>query len=713
MERPKPFLDLIGGHSLFQRTVLRVSGLRDAAAPVVVTGAVHAQEAQRQLVALGAGARILAEPSGRDSAPALLAAALWIARESPDALVLSVHSDHHIPDSVAFAAAVEAARPAAAEGAIVTFGVKPTRPAVSFGYIRPGDPITSAPGAFSVERFLEKPDRETAVALISTGCLWNSGNFMFRADAMVAEARALASALVEAVERALPSSAPDGDDIVTLATCFAAAERISIDRAVMERTSRAVVVPIDHAWSDLGSWDAVWDASSRDSAGNTVLGHAALAGTTDCLVRAEDGARVVALGLRNIAVVARGKDVLVSDLAAAGSLTTRLVAQAREEASAPGESVDLWSRRLEEWLTRRALPAWWCFGADHEGGGFHEALSPQFEPQGLERRARVQARQVFVYATAGSLGWEGPWRAAARHGLAAMDNGFLRSDGLYRFSVASPGKPAVDDHAPLYEQAFVLLALAALTEADGAIEPRSRERARGLAGTIREAFAHPGGGFSADLGRTAFLSDPVMHLFEACLAWLRLGGEGPWRALAGEVFELFSSRLFDRDLGRVYEAYDSDWRPLQDTRDDRIEPGHQFEWAWLLTQWAALDGDDRAADMARRLYRTGKAGILPGASLAVDALNDDLSVARGGSRLWPQTEWLRAAASLEADPAERAREVCAAAAAIDRYLLPSGLWRDAPAGALVEDDHPAPASSFYHILGAILALRGVAGGQAD
>ncbi|HSZ53913.1 MAG TPA: sugar phosphate nucleotidyltransferase, partial [Caulobacteraceae bacterium] len=146
MERPKPFLDLIGGHSLFQRTVLRVSGLRDAAAPVVVTGAVHAQEAQRQLVALGAGARILAEPSGRDSAPALLAAALWIARESPDALVLSVHSDHHIPDSVAFAAAVEAARPAAAEGAIVTFGVKPTRPAVSFGYIRPGDPITSAPG---------------------------------------------------------------------------------------------------------------------------------------------------------------------------------------------------------------------------------------------------------------------------------------------------------------------------------------------------------------------------------------------------------------------------------------------------------------------------------------------------------------------------------------------------------------------------------------
>jgi mannose-1-phosphate guanylyltransferase/mannose-6-phosphate isomerase len=152
---------------------------------------------------------------------------------SPYAFVISVHSDHHIP---AFAAAVEAARPTAAEGAIVTFGIKPTRRPVNFGYIRPGAPVASDPGAFSVQRFLEKPNRETATALISAGSLWNSGNFMFRVDAMIAEARALSSALVGAVERALPRSTSGGDGIVALASCLAAAERIATDRAVMERT---------------------------------------------------------------------------------------------------------------------------------------------------------------------------------------------------------------------------------------------------------------------------------------------------------------------------------------------------------------------------------------------------------------------------------------------------------------------------------------------
>jgi mannose-1-phosphate guanylyltransferase/mannose/cellobiose epimerase-like protein (N-acyl-D-glucosamine 2-epimerase family) len=694
--------------------VLRTSGVKDAHPPVVVTGAVHAQEAKRQLLELGVEGRILAEPAGRDSAPALLAATLWIARKSPEAIVIAVASDHHIPDSGAFAAAVEAARPAAALGAIVTFGVKPTRPAPGFGYIRPGVPAPGAPDVLEVESFIEKPDRETAAALVSSGCLWNSGNFMFRADTMIAEARKLAPGLVDAVERALPRD-DHGDDVLVLAPCFAAAERISIDRAVMERTSRAAVLPIDYAWSDLGSWDAVWGASPSDEAGNAISGDATVAETRDCLIRAEAGARVVALGLRNIAVVARGKDVLVSDLAAAGSLKATLPASIQDdqtEPASPGRSVGLWSHRFESWLTGRALPVWWCFGADHEGGGFHEALSPHFAPLDLARRTRVQARQVFVFANAGRQGWQGPWRAAARHGLEALENGFLRTDGLYRFAAPGPGKTPAEDLAPLYEQAFVLLALAAVTEADRAIEPRSAQRATRLAATIREAFSHRDGGFSADLDGTAFLNDPLMHLFEASIAWLRVGGEAHWRDLAGEIFDLFRRRLFDGEAGRVYEAYDSQWRPLQDTSDDRVEPGHQFEWAWLLTQWAAIDGDQRAADMAQQLYRTGRRGVSLDSGLVVDALNDDLSVARASSRLWPQTEWLRAASTLAGDPGERARELCSAAAAIDRYLLPSGLWRDAPADASSDSDHPAPASSFYHIQGAIEVLRAVAREEA-
>jgi mannose-1-phosphate guanylyltransferase/mannose/cellobiose epimerase-like protein (N-acyl-D-glucosamine 2-epimerase family) len=686
-----------------------MSRLREAAQPVVVTGAVHAQEAKRQILELGAEGRILAEPVGRDSAPALLAATLWIARNSPEAIVIAVASDHHIPDSAAFATAVEAARPAAALGAIVTFGVRPTRPAPGFGYVRPGAPASGVPNVLEVETFIEKPDLETAAALVASGCLWNSGNFMFRADTMIAEARNLAPGLVEAVERALPRD-DRGDDILVLAPCFVAAERISIDRAVMERTSRAAVLPIDYTWSDLGSWDAVWDASSKDEAGNAISGDATVGETRDCLIRAEAGARVVVHGLRNIAVVARGKEVLVSDLAAVGSLKATLSASIQNdwtEPTAPGGSIGLWSRQFEAWLTGRALPVWWCFGADHEGGGFHEALSPHFAPLDLARRTRVQARQVFVYAKAGQQGWQGPWRAAARHGLEALENGFLRTDGLYRFAAPGVRKTTVEDHAPLYEQAFVLLALASVTEADTSIEPRSAERATSLAATIREGFGHPNGGFSADLGGTAFLNDPLMHLFEASIAWLRVGGEALWRDLAGEIFDLFRRRLFDREGGRVYEAYDSQWRPLQDASDDRVEPGHQFEWAWLLTQWAAIDGDERAADMARQLYRTGKLGVSPGSGLVLDALNDDFSVARASSRLWPQTEWLRAATTLAGDPLERDRELCSAAAAIDRYLLPSGLWRDAPPDAPSKSDHPAPASSLYHIVGAIQALSAV------
>ncbi|MBV8682959.1 MAG: AGE family epimerase/isomerase [Caulobacteraceae bacterium] len=710
--RPKPFLDLFGERSLFQQTVLRVAEVEGAEPPVVVTGKAHAAEARRQLLELGVDATILTEPVGRDSAPALLAASLWIARRS-DAITLAVASDHHIPDNAAFAESIAAATPRARAGAIVTFGVRPTHAATSFGYIRPGALLPGDPAVRSVEAFIEKPLPEAAAALVASGCLWNSGNFLFRPAVMIDEARAFAPALVEALEHAAPIEV--SRDVFDLPADFASAERVSIDVAVMERTSRAAVLPIDYTWSDLGSWEAVWNVAQRDGDGNAVSGDAALSETQDSFIRAEEGARVIALGLRKIAVVARGKEVLVSDLGSASLLKAALPAAALEgvEDSIALTSVGQWSRRLEAWLTRRALPAWWCFGADHEGGGFHEALSPQFAPLDGPRRSRVQARQVFVYATAGKLGWQGPWRAAARHGLEALDDQFLRKDDLYRFAAPGSGNTAAEDSALLYEQAFVLLALAAVAEADVAIEPRSADRAARLAVTVRNAFAHRAGGFSADLGGTAFLSDPLMHLFEASLAWLRIGAGDLWRDLAAEIFDLFSSRLFDREGGRVYEAYDRDWRPLETTSDDRIEPGHQFEWAWLLSQWVALGGDIAAAGMAQRLYRTGKQGVSAASGLVVDALNDDLSVARASSRLWPQTEWLRAAATLEADPIARDREVCAAAAAIDRYLLPSGLWQDAPKDAVAEADHLASASSFYHIIGAIEALAVAARDEAD
>jgi mannose-1-phosphate guanylyltransferase/mannose-6-phosphate isomerase len=684
--------------------------LDGAEAPLVVTGASHAAEVRRQLDAVGVGGEILTEPMGRDSGPAMVAAALWIARRSPRAVIVAVASDHHIPDAEAFAAGVSTAMAAAADGAIVTFGVQPRHAATAFGYIRPGGPYPGESRVLRVEGFEEKPDAVRADRLIAEGCLWNSGNFMVRVDTLLDEARAHAPGLVEAVAAAMPHEAPPGG-LAPLGAAFADVPRVSFDVGVMEKTSRAAVLAIDYAWSDLGSWDAIWSASVRDSTGNVVSGEASLTQASDCLIRAEGGARVVGLGLRGLAVVARGKDVLVADLGRAWDVKSGLEdlrrAQAVTAAAAdPHAVLAAAAGRLVDWLTMAALPLWWCFGADHRRGGFHEGLGSTLTPSRAPRRSRVQARQVFVYATAGAMGWPGPWIAAVRHGLEALEARFVRSDGLFRSTVTVDGDP-LDDRAQLYDQAFVLLALAAATRSE-ADDPAARTaQARALMAAIRGGFAHPAAGFRAEAARETFLTDPLMHLLEAAIAWSELDLDGPWAGVAAEIVALFAEHLFDHAGDRIYEVYDAAWRPLSPAGDDRIEPGHQFEWAWLLDRWARMSGDPAADEAARRIYQTGKRSVDRSTGLVVDALHDDLSVARGTSRLWPQTERLKAALSLETAPIARAREAGAAAIALESYLTPSpaGLWRDAPAGAQGHAAAVSPASSFYHIIGALSELE--------
>jgi mannose-1-phosphate guanylyltransferase/mannose-6-phosphate isomerase len=712
---PKPFIDLLGGPSLFQRTAMRMAAIPGGAPPLVVTGAATAFEVRRQLDVLGIDAEILTEPMARDSGPAIVAAALWVARTTPHALMVVVASDHHIPDTEAFVAGVAAARAAAADGAIVTFGVRPRHAATAFGYIRTGKALTADSQVRRVTAFEEKPDAVRAERLVAEGCLWNSGNFMFRVDVLLVEARAHRPGLVEAVAVALPERVGPGG-LAPLSAAFEAAPRVSIDVGVMELTSKAAVLPIDYAWSDLGSWDAIWRASARDSAGNAVSGAASLTEGRDCLVRAEGGARVVGIGLERIAVVVRGKDVLVADLGRAGELKSALEAFQRAEARLvdpvdPEAALAEAGTRLTHWLFAHALPTWWCFGADHEGGGFHESLTGDRRSTGEPRRARVQARQVYVYATAGSMGWPGPWRTAVGHGLAALQARFARPDGLYRSTVTCDGAP-LDDTARLYDQAFILLALAGVVRAGMDDAPARRAQARGLATAVRDRFAHPTGGFRAETDRAMFLVDPLMHLFEASIVWAELDAAGPWTAMAAEILALFSDHLFDHRGGRIYEVYDEAWRPMNVPGEDRLEPGHQFEWAWLLDRWSRLAGDETAGALARRLYRTGKAGIDRRTGLVVDALDDDLRIARGTSRLWPQTEWLKAALALEPDAGSRAREALAAVAALNRYLgvEPAGLWVDAPGARAGEVVGISLASSFYHIVGALAELVAVGSG---
>jgi mannose-1-phosphate guanylyltransferase/mannose-6-phosphate isomerase len=264
-------------------------------------------------------AALLIEPQGRDSAPAVIAAAGWIAAQDPAGVAVVVPSDHHIPDADAFAASAVVAVAAAKAGRIVTLGVRPTFPATGFGYIAAGAPDAQAPGVLRIERFVEKPRADAAQALVDAGCLWNSGNFVFQAASLLAEVETHAPDIAATVRGALAQASRDGE-VIRLGPQFLQARKISIDYALMEKTDRAVVLPIDFAWSDVGAWDAVLAASPRDARGNAVYGDAVLSDCDNCLVRAEPGAQLVVMAMKDCVVVSEGGRTLVCRLDAAAGL---------------------------------------------------------------------------------------------------------------------------------------------------------------------------------------------------------------------------------------------------------------------------------------------------------------------------------------------------------------------------------------------------------
>jgi mannose-1-phosphate guanylyltransferase/mannose-6-phosphate isomerase len=330
---------------------------------------------------------------------------------------------------------------------------------------------------------------------------------------------------------------------------------------------------------------------------------------------------------------------------------------------------------------------------DPANGGFREALSWTGVPHDPRYRARTQARQAFVYATAAADGIEGPWRAVAERGFERFLHQAQRGDGLFAAILDLDGTP-IDRTAYLYEHAFVLLAATAL----------GRD---GLAGNVRErleAFRHDAGGFR-EPGPHPFQANALMHLFEAALAGEAAGGDDGWPGMADELAELALGRFIDPATGALSEFYDRDWRRLPGEAG-LIEPGHQFEWAWLLERWGAARGRADARTAARRLFGVGRRGFDPARNAAVNALADDLSIRDGGARLWPQTEHLKAALVL-GDTAAALQGANGLAAYLDTPAR--GVWRERMRadGSFIEE--PSPATSFYHLYLAIRELERTAG----
>jgi mannose-1-phosphate guanylyltransferase/mannose-6-phosphate isomerase len=320
---PKQFLPLFGARSTFQDTLLRVSDAALFERPVVITNNTYRFMVLEQLAEIGLEADVLLEPMRRDSGPAIAAGAAFAQARDRDAIVLALAADHVVSDTASFLAACREGLTAAEAGHIVTFGIQPERAATEYGYINPGETISGKVRA--VAKFVEKPDAATAADYVKAGYLWNSGNFMFRAAVLSDEYRNVDAESVRAVTDAVAKAGRDLGFVKLDEAAFGSAKSISIDYAVMEKTSRAAVVPVACGWSDVGSWHAVWELSDKDKEGNAARGAAVFEDSRNCNV-STDRALVALEGVDDLVVVATQDAVLVSRQNDANGLK-RLVAK--------------------------------------------------------------------------------------------------------------------------------------------------------------------------------------------------------------------------------------------------------------------------------------------------------------------------------------------------------------------------------------------------
>ena len=309
---PKPLLPLFGKRTLLQETVLRLADMPAVAAPLFVCNEEHRFLVAEQVQSLDkkAGA-ILLEPEGRNTAPALTIAALYLLEKDPDAVMVVMPADHVIPSSELFQAAVERAIELCPDGHLVTFGVVPTHAETGYGYIRRGVALDGG-GAYRVDRFVEKPDLATAQGYVDSGeYYWNSGIFALRAAAWITEIKRFAPAILASCETAVAGGKRDVDFCRVDKAAFLASPSDSIDYAVMEKTDRAAVVPLDAGWSDVGAWSALWDISERDGQGNVTQGDVLTHDVRDTLVLAQHRC-VAAIGLEGAVIIETPDAVLVT-----------------------------------------------------------------------------------------------------------------------------------------------------------------------------------------------------------------------------------------------------------------------------------------------------------------------------------------------------------------------------------------------------------------
>jgi mannose-1-phosphate guanylyltransferase / mannose-6-phosphate isomerase len=313
---PKQFLPLLDGTTPFRATLARLRAIAGVKPPIVIANQDHRFLVLDQLREAGeTPLAVYAEPCGRNTAPAAAVVAHHLAQTDPDALMLVLPADHDIPDAEAFAEAVAAAAAAARARRLGVFGIRARWPETGYGYIERGEPLEAAPGCHGVSSFIEKPELEIAERFVASGRhYWNSGMFLFGAEHFLSELARFQPDVATACEAAARGVREDHGCMRIDATAFARCRSISIDYAVLEHTADAAVVPADFRWSDIGSWNALWDASAKDAAGNVARGDVLLADVSGSYVCSTQR-MVVGIGLKDVVVVETPDAVLVADRA--------------------------------------------------------------------------------------------------------------------------------------------------------------------------------------------------------------------------------------------------------------------------------------------------------------------------------------------------------------------------------------------------------------
>ncbi|TPK44850.1 mannose-1-phosphate guanylyltransferase/mannose-6-phosphate isomerase [Mesorhizobium sp. B2-5-4] len=710
-DNPKQFHDLSGDGSMLAKTLRRLTARAAGETPIfLIASERHADRVRADLAGLDlAGGGPLFEPAGRNTAAAVALATLRTLSEFGDSLVLVVPSDHEIATAGQFWQSIEAGSQAARAGRLVVFGIKPTQPETGYGYI---EVSAEKGGIFDVSRFVEKPDLATANDYLKAGNFyWNTGIFLFRAGAMRDAFEAFQPDIWHAAEAAYKAATSDLSGLYMPLELYAAIPSNSIDYAIMERAKDIAMVPAGFRWNDLGSWQSLLDVGPADGRGNVVVGDVVAIDCENSYIRS-DGRLLSAIGMKDVAIVSTADATfvapvshsqhvkkIVEQLEKSGRLETRFT-PAHDRVIQSGA----WRRRVHHWLFHETLPLWSTSGVDERHGGFHEALGFDAKPLIKPKRMRTQARQIYAFAVAKEHGWTGPADRLIAHGIDFMaGHGRTERGGWVRTlnvdgSVADPVEDA-------YDHSCILLALAHAHMSGNPDALRLGEETFAFLDAHLEDSRMTG--FLETSGGTGERrSNPHMHLLEAFLAWHQATGERAHLRRAARIIDLFRSHFFDPESWTLGEYFDAEWKSVSGEKGTWTEPGHHFEWASLLVDFAGRSGQAELSVFARKLYASAIAnGLNRATGLAYGAVSRQGLPLDLISRSWPQAEALKAAIALDGSGGPDLKpEIEARVGRLFRWHIdpaPLGLWIDRidERGRSLASD--VPASIFYHLVCAL------------